>query len=70
MVREGPQEGPPEQGPEGRGGKEAEQTGVVKQGTQKSVGERRLSVREPVLCKSLCVAGLQNMAEGQGVMRT
>lgn len=30
MVREGPQEGPPEQGPEGRGGKEAEQTGVVK----------------------------------------
>lgn len=62
MVREGPQEGPPEQGP---GEKEAEQTG-----TQKSVGERRLSLREPVLCKSLCVTGLQNMAEGQGVMRT
>lgn len=64
MVTEGPQEGPPGQGPEGRGGKEAEQTGAVKQGSQKSVGEKRLSVRDPVLCKSLCVAGVSKHDRG------
>lgn len=70
MVREGPQEEPPEQGPEGQGGKkeEAEQTYTVSPALRKGLGERRLPRRDPVLRKSLYVAGVQNVTEGQGVM--
>lgn len=36
----------------------------------KSLSERRSLLRDLVLCKSLSVTGVQNMAEGQQVMKT